>query len=170
MPKIKQGFEKHFVTGVGLITSRGRKYGYDVMSAEWTMQISYNPPIIAVFINPKDVTHANILETKVFGVNMVADDMPAISHLCGSVSRRDYDKLADKHFKGRLYKAKTINVKMIKDCTINAECRLIFHKKFGSHTMFVGRVLAAKFDKNKEPIAYHGRKYFYVVKQVPRQD
>ena len=34
-----------FVTNVGLITSNG-PYGYNIIAAEWTHQVSYSPSLI----------------------------------------------------------------------------------------------------------------------------
>ncbi len=41
-----------FVTNVGLITSNG-PYGHNIMAAEWTHHISYNPGLIAVCIQDR---------------------------------------------------------------------------------------------------------------------
>ncbi len=168
MSDIQEDFDSKFVTSVGLITSNGKKWGPNVMAAEWTMQISYDPPLIAVFIHPGDVTHENILESKEFGVNMVTDDQAPLSHLAGTVSKRYYDKLSDEHFKDKTYPAKKINVLMIKGCTINAECKLIFYKDLGDHTMFVGEVVAASYDDSKKPILYHFHRYFKVGEHIEK--
>ena len=59
---------KKFVTNVGLITSNG-PYGHNIMAAEWTHHVSYNPGLIAVCIRPTAATNANITKTKKFGRN-----------------------------------------------------------------------------------------------------
>ena len=145
---VREGFEDRFSAGIGMITSNG-KWGENVMSAEWTMQVSYNPPLIAISIGRRYATYENIMETKKFGVNMVADDQGSISHLAGSVSKRRYDKLSDSLFKGRLYRAKKINTPMIEGSTINAECKMIFQKDFGDHSLIIGEVAVASFDASK---------------------
>ena len=48
--KIAQKSQRYFMTGVSLITSNGSQ-GQNVMAAEWTMQVSYEPMLIAVFIH-----------------------------------------------------------------------------------------------------------------------
>ena len=81
-----------FVTNVGLITSNG-PYGNDIMAAEWTHHVSYKPGLIAVCINPKDATHANIEKTKEFGVSLCASDQNVLSSISGGYSGKNYDKI-----------------------------------------------------------------------------
>jgi flavin reductase (DIM6/NTAB) family NADH-FMN oxidoreductase RutF len=57
--KIAKDAQKYFVTGVSMITSTGPLRD-NVMAAEWTMQISYDPLLIAVFIHPDAATFKNI--------------------------------------------------------------------------------------------------------------
>ena len=82
-----------FVTNVGLITSNG-PYGHNIMAAEWTHQISYEPGLIAVCINPRDATHANIAKTKEFGVNLCVSDQNVMSSVAGGNSGKSVDKIS----------------------------------------------------------------------------
>ena len=52
-----------FITNVGLITSKS-KTGDNIMAAEWTHHVSYNPGLIAVCIRPTSTTAINIKKTK----------------------------------------------------------------------------------------------------------
>ena len=47
--KSKSEGANKFITNVGLITSTG-PHGHNIMAAEWTFQISYDPGYISVFI------------------------------------------------------------------------------------------------------------------------
>ncbi len=149
-----------FVTNVGLITSNG-SYGHDIMACEWTHHVSYEPGLIAVCINPRDTTHANIAKTKEFGVNLCASDQNVISSISGGYSGKNYDKLeALKELGFKFFKAKKINVFMVEGAAMNAECKLFKQIKLGDHTTFVGEVVELYRANDKEPIVYHSQKYW----------
>lgn len=160
-----------FVTNVGLITSFG-PYGHNIMSAEWTHHISYSPGLIAVNISPNDATHANIMKTKEFGVNLCSDEQNVISSIAGGYTGKDVDKIsALKELGFEFYKAKKINCVMVKYAALNAECRLVKAIELGDHTMFVGEVVGSTATE-KQPLAYHAGKYWFLEKtiQKPPQD
>ncbi len=162
---------KKFVTNVGLITSNG-PYGYDIMAAEWTHHVSYSPGMIAVCINSKSATNANIKRTKEFGVGLCAFDQNVLSSVAGGSSGKNVNKIeALKELGFEFFKAKKINVLMAEGAAMNAECRL--HKKIelGSYTAFVGEVVWLYPGNEKEPLVYHGQKYFKLgeIMQKPSQ-
>src|SRR5574337_366504 len=66
--KVPSKAERYFSTGISMITSRGPR-GPNVMAAEWVMQISYSPVLVAIFINKGSHKIKNIEKTKEFGVN-----------------------------------------------------------------------------------------------------
>lgn len=158
---------KQFVTNVGLITSNG-PYGYDVMACEWTHHVSYSPGLIAVCINPKDATHANIAKTKEFGVNLCASEQNVISSVSGGNSGKNINKIeALKELGYKFFKAKKINVLMVEGAAMNAECKLYKKLKLGDHTTFVGEVVEI-YPANKEPLVYHAQKYWKLGDNIPR--
>ena len=56
---------------------------------------------------------------------------------------------------------------MVEGAVLNAECKLVHMAELWDHTMFVGEVLDAKISA-KEPIIYHGNKYFKVGDSVEK--
>jgi len=166
MTDIDAAFEK-FVTGVGLITSNG-PHGHNIMAAEWTHHISYDPFLIGVNIHPWDATAQNIKKTKVFGVNIVADNQATISSVSGNYHGQEYDKIAAlKDLGYKFYKGKKINVIMVKDAALNAECKVIKKMKIGDHVMFVGKVVSFSVGK-LNPVAYNAGRYWLLNKNAPK--
>ena len=147
---------RYFTTSVALITTVG-KAGPNVMAAEWTMQVSSEPMLIAVFIAPHEVTHENIESTGEFGVNFCSDEQATLSNVAGAFSRREVDKLSFSLF--QTYLGDTIKVPMIKGSIINAECKLVQKYRLGDHTSFIGQVFAARFEPEKRPLVYHKGRY-----------
>lgn len=152
MPDIMDNVHRYFATTVGLITTKGNKHGQNVMAAEWTMHVSYDPMLIAIFVH-ESPTYWNIEETRVFGVNIASDDQAELANIAGGYSGVEIDKLAiPRTF--ATYKAKQIDVPMIKGCSLNAECKVTAIEKMGDHIMVVGEAISAKFDEKKFPLIY----------------
>ncbi len=167
MPDIDDAYQELFATGVGLITSTG-PMGDNVMAAEWTYAVSYDPPLIAVGINPKHATFENISATKEFGVTLAADDQATLANLAGSNSRRSIDKLSAfaQHF--QTLKAQHIKAPLIAGGVFRAECKVLQALPIGDHVLFVGQVLAATADPAKIPLLYRGGRYFHLGERVQK--
>lgn len=159
---------KQFVTNVGLITSNG-PYGHNIMAAEWTHQVSYEPGLIAVCINPKDATHKNIEKTKEFGVNLCAYNQNVTSSVAGGNSGKSVNKIdALKELGFKFFKANKINVLMTEGATVQLECKLVKKIKLGDHTTFVGEVVEAYPLSGKAPLVYYNQKYWKVGDNIPK--
>ncbi|MDE1861884.1 MAG: flavin reductase [Thaumarchaeota archaeon] len=159
--------QRFFLTSVSLITSDG-PYGQNVMAAEWTMQISYRPMLIAVFIHEGSATLYNIKMKKKFAINLASEDQSALVSVAGGYSRREVDKL---RLTG-LFNTRTgrFGLPLIRDCVVAAECKLFSIEKFGDHTMVVGKVLSIEYNPEKKPLIYHQRRYFKVGRKIePRR-
>lgn len=148
------------MTGISMITSDG-KLGKNVMAAEWTMQISYDPMLIAVFVHESAATFKNIRETKEFGVNVASDKQTSLVNIAGGYSKTEIDKLDIKN-SFNLIKSNHIKPPMIDGCIVNAECKLVTMKKLGDHTMIVGKVVSIKHDATKKPLIYHTGRYYQI--------
>ncbi|HEV8404450.1 MAG TPA: flavin reductase family protein [Nitrososphaera sp.] len=152
MPENMDNAHRYFATTVGLITTKGSKHGQNVMAAEWTMHIAYEPMLIAIFVHDSP-TYWNIKETRVFGVNLASEDQAELVNIAGGYSGIEIEKLAiPRTFS--TYGARHIDVPMIKGCSLNAECKVTKIEKIGDHIMVVGEALSAKFDEKKFPLIY----------------
>jgi flavin reductase (DIM6/NTAB) family NADH-FMN oxidoreductase RutF len=157
-----------FITNVGLITSDG-PFGADVMACEWTHHVSYRPGLIAVCIRPGDATHDNIRQTKEFGVNLCSADQSTMSSIAGGYTGNEHNKIdALKELGFEFYKAKRIEVLMIRGASVNIECKLSNEIPLGDHTTFIGEVVEASNNPEKEPLAYYEGKYFIMNKGIEK--
>jgi flavin reductase (DIM6/NTAB) family NADH-FMN oxidoreductase RutF len=151
MPEMMDNLHRYFATTVGLITTKGSK-GRNVMAAEWTMHVSYDPMLIAIFIH-ESPTYFNIQETQAFGVNIASDSQAELVNIAGGYSGTEIDKLG---IPGtfQTYDGKDVDVPMVKGCALNAECRVTAIEKMGDHIMVVGEAVSAKYDEKKFPLIY----------------
>jgi flavin reductase (DIM6/NTAB) family NADH-FMN oxidoreductase RutF len=151
---------RQFLTNVGLITTDG-PYGPNVMAAEWTHHISYSPSLIAINVRGDDATAENIDHSKEFGVNLAAEDQNILCSLGGRYTGKEFDKISlFKEIGIIFYKAKSINVLMIRGAAMNAECKLVKREEIGDHVMFIGEVAEISADEKIKPLVYHNGKYW----------
>ncbi len=141
-----------FTTTCALITTDGPQ-GPNVMAAEWTFNVSYRPFLILLAIDPANRTHDMILESKEFGVNLVAEDQLAAMGFAGHYSKADTDKLSSRLFE--TFPAERIRAPLIRGAVLNAECRLVEHYPMGDHTAFLGEVLEFSVHPDKAPLVLH---------------
>src|SRR3989338_770585 len=156
-----------FITNVGLITSNG-PHGQNIMAAEWTHQISYEPGLIAICIQASCATHANIEESKEFGVSIASVEQNAVSSIAGGSHGFDVDKInVLKKLGVEFYPAKKINCLMVKDAAFNVECKLLKKFELGDHIMFVGEAVEV-FVSDKEPLAHTQGKYWKIGERIQK--
>lgn len=160
-----------FVTNVGLITSNG-PYGHDVMACEWTHQISYDPPLIALAIRNYKATFKNIEHAGEFGVSIASVNQTLFSSVAGNRSGKDVDKIKMlKELGFTFYQAKHIDVLMVEGACMNAECKLIKKIDIGDHPLLIGEMVSIQ-ESDEKPLVYHQGKYWQVGKHIekPGQD
>lgn len=149
---------RYLITSVALITSTG-PHGPNVMSAEWTFQVSYRPMRLIVLVNTKDATHENILGRREFGANFLSQDQAALASLAGHYTGRDVSKFSSHIF--QTYLAEKIQAPMISGCFLNAECKVSQVLETGDHTMFLGDVVNVQHDSSKSPLLYSQSNYWH---------
>jgi len=127
--------------------------------ANTVFQITSEPPTISVSINKNNLTHEFIRESKVFTVSALSQDAPLsfIGHF-GFKSGRDIDKL-----EGINYKIGETRAPVVTDNTLAyLEVRVIQEVDVGTHTLFIGELVAAEVLKEGEPMTYA---YYHQVKR-----
>lgn len=156
------------ITNVGLVTSVG-SHGPNIMAAEWTFFLSHSPGYIGVGIGKNKATHANIMETKEFGVGIASVEQTMLTSLAGGSTGKEVDKIAALTELGiEFYDASEITPQLLKGTAANYECKLIeVAAESGDHTLFIGEVQAAEvFDL--APLAYHQGKYWTMTEQLEK--
>jgi ferric-chelate reductase [NAD(P)H] len=119
--------------------------------ADCVMQITANPPIIAVSINRKNLTNEFIKASKLFTVSILSKNatLKFIGNF-GFKSGRELDK-----FKEVNYQLGVTGVPIILDNTIGyLECEVINIIDIETHTIFLGKVVDAELFNDGEPMTY----------------
>ena len=127
--------------------------------ANTVFQVCAEPPIIAVALNKQNLTNELVSTSKVFTVSILSLDTP-LSFIGGFGFRsgRDVDKL-----KGINYKLGETGAPIVLDNTLAyLEAKVINQIEVGTHTIFIGEVVAADILKEGEPMTYA---YYHQVKR-----
>jgi ferric-chelate reductase [NAD(P)H] len=127
--------------------------------ANTVFQISSEPPTIAVSINKKNLTHEYIQESRVFSASVLcqAATLPFIGGF-GFKSGRDVDKLKDVNYKV----GQTGSPIFLDNATAYIEAEVVQDVDAGTHTIFIGKVVAAEILTEDPCMTYD---YYHQVKR-----
>jgi len=136
--------------GVYVVCSRdGDKLNGQI--ANTVFQVCSEPPMVAVAINHKNLTHDFIQKSGVFSASVLSQDtpMPFVGQF-GFKSGRDVDK-----FKGVTYRTGETGAPIILDNALAyLEAKVVSSVDVGTHMLFVGEVVSAGVLKEGEPMTY----------------
>jgi flavin reductase (DIM6/NTAB) family NADH-FMN oxidoreductase RutF len=127
--------------------------------ANTVFQITSEPPTVAVSINKQNLTHDYIKSGKVFSASILsqAAPLPFIGGF-GFKSGRDVDKL-----KGVNYRVGQTGAPVILDnATACLEVEVVQDIDVGTHTIFIGRIVAAEILNEVPCMTYD---YYHQVKR-----
>ncbi len=156
-------FTSEFAESVTVVTVEkdGRP---NAMTAAWAVPVSHRPPLVVVHIAPQRHTHDIIMETKEFGLCILADDQMDISQHAGTISGKKVDKFSGEAMKPR--PSRVIGAPVLDGCVVTMECKLEKAISMGDHTIFVGRVVAIERDPGKKPLILHRGAYYKLGEAV----
>jgi flavin reductase (DIM6/NTAB) family NADH-FMN oxidoreductase RutF len=138
----------------------------NAMTAAWAVPVSHRPPLVVVNIAPQRYTHDIIMETKEFGLCILADDQMEVSQHAGTVSGRKVDKFHEGVVRSKA--SSVIEAPVLQGCAVTMECKLEKAISMGDHTIFVGRVVALERDPDKKPLVLHRGAYYKLGESVGR--
>jgi len=144
--------------GLYVITSKkGNKINGQTANA--LIQVTAEPPAIAIGINKNNLTHEFIKESKVFAASILSQDTPLnFIGQFGFKSGRDVNK-----FDHVNYKTGKNGAPIILDNTLAyLEVKVTQEMDVGTHTIFVGEIVESELLKDGEPMTYA---YYHQVKR-----
>lgn len=160
------GTRRRFTSTVALVTSRLGSVS-NVMSAEWSLRVSIDPYLVAVFVGYERGSCSLIRESGEFGLNYCSDGQVQLSHTAGRNSIAEgADKWSMADF--RTFRAKSIGAPMIEGCIMNLECRVVDEFRTGDHAAFIGRVVEGYHDSSMKPLVYHGGEYYTLGRKLEK--
>lgn len=136
--------------GLYILTSH-RDGKHNGMVCNTVFQVTSEPKRIAVCVNKKNLTHEYISSSGVFAVSVLDEKTPMrFIGLFGFRSGKDVDKLSQVNFKEGV----TGSPFVTDNAVAVIETKVLEQVDVGTHTIFVGEVVAAKVLKEGTPLTY----------------
>ena len=130
-------------TGLYVIGSRGGGRR-NLMTANWVMQVSFDPKLVAVSVEEHAVTHGLIREGKAFTVNVLdRDDRAIVRKFTKPVEE------ADGLLNGVAVHDGLTGAPVLDQAVAFVDCELRQEIDCGTSTLFVGEVVNAGFQKDE---------------------
>lgn len=142
-----------------VVSSKSEKGEINAQIANTVFQVTATPPTIAISINKQNFTHELIQKSKVFAVSILSTETPIslIGHF-GFKSGREINK-----FENVVYNLGLTGAPLLLEKTsASLEAEVFSTLDVGTHTLFIGKIIASKIISDAEPMTYA---YYHQVKQ-----
>jgi len=149
-PEIDRRAFRDLSYGLYIVTSKDedRMNGQIVNTV---IQVTSDPPRVAVIINKKNLTHEYISKSKVFAVSVLDESAPMkFFGPFGFRSGRDIDK-----FEKTTYKEGVTGCPMVTEHALSTlEAEVVDQIDLGTHTIFIGDTVSSEVLKSGRPLTY----------------
>jgi flavin reductase (DIM6/NTAB) family NADH-FMN oxidoreductase RutF len=133
-----------YVVGVA---HEGRRDGF---TAGWITQVSFQPLLLALSINPTHASYPLLVGGGGFTVNVLRRGQFELARHFGTLSGRDTDKLA-----GQRWAPGPGGAPILLDAAACLECRVSARHSVGDHELVVGQVTGGRvLDTQAAPMTY----------------
>lgn len=140
----------------------------DGFTAAWVTQVSFDPLLLAVSINPDHASYPLLRAGSGFTVSVLKRGQLELARRFGTQSGRDHDKLA-----GLRWRPGRNGAPILEDALAYFDCELAGGMPSGDHELVLGRVIDGRIlAQDQEPMAYaetgdmDGSSVLYPVKFV----
>jgi flavin reductase (DIM6/NTAB) family NADH-FMN oxidoreductase RutF len=147
-----------WTTGVAVITAthEGQRYGMTVNSFT---SISLDPPIISVTLKRLTHTHELVEKSGEFSMTFLSANQYDLSdRFAGKIPD------IDDRFEGVQTETMTIDAPLLKGGLAYLNCRVMNSIPVGENTLVLAEVIAARGEGEGDPLVYHNRVFWKLVK------
>lgn len=150
----------------------------NLFTVAWAGTICSDPPMVSISVRKSRYSHAMIMETGEFVINITTKELVKATDYCGVKSGRDTDKWKDMGLTP--VKGTKVNAPYVKESPVAIECVVTEVKELGTHDMFIAKVVAVTVDDkyiddtgkfhfmDSNPIAYSHGEYYTLGEQLGR--
>ncbi len=122
----------------------------NAFTAAWVTQVSFDPLLVVLSINPENHSHNLLRQSSAFVINVLRGGRLDLARHYGTQSGRDLDKLA-----GQRWRPGALGAPILLDAAAYLECRLDKTVPAGDHELALGRVIGgAVINDTAEPMTY----------------
>lgn len=128
-----------FPRPVLLVSTRDKAGNDNIVTVSWAGVACSAPPMVTISLRQSRHSHAVVMATKQFVVNIPTSEQREAVELCGTTS----GTLADKFAASGLARlpASVVAAPLIAECPINLECVVRHVLPLGSHDLFVAEIV-----------------------------
>jgi flavin reductase (DIM6/NTAB) family NADH-FMN oxidoreductase RutF len=147
-----------FATGVSVIAARHGPL-LAGMTANAIASISLDPPLLMASINRRSETHVAIVGSHSFAVSVLgADQQPIAECFALPTTAAKLQRFCDAAW----HEAET-GSPILDGAIAYFDCRLSESHEAGTHTIFIGEIVAAGYEESGEPLLWFGSRYRRIV-------
>lgn len=122
----------------------------DAFTAAWLTQVAYDPPLLALSVNPGNASYPLLRDSVGFAVSVLKRGQLELARHFGTQSGRDRDKL-----EGVRWRAGRTGAPVLADALAYFDCELTQRVSVADRELVIGRVVAgALLDRDARPLAY----------------
>lgn len=138
------------------------EHGPNVMVADWVMQVSFEPRLVALSLERDSGTLARIREHAVFSVNLLSADQDSLTLLQGFVQPANAAKVEGRSVAGRSVRHDKLagvdfrlaenGCPLLSDAMAWLTCEAEQFVTLGDHVLVAGRVTDGRVERSEEPM------------------
>ncbi|NDP47567.1 MAG: flavin reductase [Sulfuriferula multivorans] len=122
----------------------------DAFTASSVMQVSLQPPMLALAVNPDNASYPLLISSGIFAVTVLQDDQHDLADLFGNHSARDEDKLRRVQ-----WHAATSGAPVLDAGVSYFDCRIVTKQPAGDHVVVMAEVTGGDFlHASARPLQY----------------
>ena len=127
-----------------LVSCQNKAGESNMLTIAWTGTVCSDPPMLSISVRKNRASHAMLMETGEFVVNLPTEGMVKELDMAGVLSGKNVNKWELLHLHPE--KGQFVRAPMIRECPVNMECKVEQVLELGSHDLFLGRILSVHAD------------------------
>jgi flavin reductase (DIM6/NTAB) family NADH-FMN oxidoreductase RutF len=145
---------RFWTTGVTIVATTHEATVHGMTVNSFT-SLSLDPPLVSISLEKITRTHKLVQASGIFSVSILGDELKALSDRFAGRETDHTDR-----FKGVPTLTLETGSPIVKGCLAYFDCRVSASEDAGSHTVFIGEVLACgQKGESQQPLIYFNRDY-----------
>lgn len=144
---------RQWSSGVCVVSTNFRGISHGMTVSSFT-SVSLDPQLVAISLMKNSRTHDFVIEAGNFGITILSRDQKMISEVFAGKVTEDENR-----FEGLDTWEMTTGAPLLKDGLAFLDCKLIAVNDFGTNSLIIGEVVAAKLGDGGMPLLYFDQRY-----------
>ena len=144
---------RFWASGVTVVSARYQELHHGMTVSSFT-SLSLTPPLVMVSLENDTRTRQYVQDSCAFGVTILAEDQEQISNRFAEPKME-----ASYRFEGLRIHTLETGAPFLSDGLAFFDCRVVASHEAGTHTIYIGEVVAAEVGKGERPLLYFNQGY-----------